>query len=190
MKRLLLAGLLAAFCFSCARNERTATPPAPAEKGVSTANSEPSVKGGKWQYNARKDEMDDKTQPGVFLQSENQIRGFLGNNDVQPVLGVACRDADLRVAVDVQVPANVEWGGGNTVRIRFDDDPPRTEKWVSGTSTGMLFSKNPSYFVERLKTSKKFRLEYTQFAAGSEVAIFNVQGFDYYWPQLKQCASR
>ena len=129
----------------------------------------------KWQENTGTSAMDDSPTVTYALTAEYDITGWLKTS--RPALYVRCFEHKTAVLVHTDMAANVEYGGGHTVRIRLDDEPAFTEEWSESTNHEALFAPNPIALARRIARAKRMRFEFTPFNASRTTVEFDVTGF-------------
>jgi hypothetical protein len=81
-------------------------------------------------------------------------------------------------------PAAVEYGGGHTVRLRFDADAPRVEDWPQSSDHAALFAPEPEVFLERLRSADRLLVEFTPSNASPVIVAFDSRGLQHHVNQL------
>ena len=145
-------------------NTSSPTQPAPVEPPAS-----------KWSYNHTSSEMNSSTGYVAWLKAENEIQGWLQSST--PVLFVRCHEGKIELYINVDMPANVEYGGGHTVRLRFDDTAPVKQSWGESTDNKALFARDAITLAKNLSTAETLRFEFVPFNASPQIVQFDVRGF-------------
>jgi type VI secretion system protein VasI len=130
----------------------------------------------KWIANESESEMDSSKSYGVGLQSENEIEGWLKKS--KPILYVRCKERKIEVYISMEMAASVEYGGGHSVRLRFDDGQPVKQNWSQSTDNEALFFKGDAVgLAKKIAQTQTFKFEFVPFNGSPQVAQFDVRGF-------------
>lgn len=76
------------------------------------------------------------------------------------------------------------------VRLRFDDNPPTTDRWSESTSHSGLFASDAVAFSKQLAGAQKFTFEFTPFDANPAVAQFDLKGLSSHFPKVAEVCGR
>jgi hypothetical protein len=136
----------------------------------------------KWKAEDSTSEMDSSKGYIASLEAENMIKGWLKVDT--PTLIARCKEGEIDIYIRTGMAANVEYGGGHTVRLRFDDGSPIKQKWSEATNNEALFSSSPKDLAQRIAKAKTFKFEFVPFNGSTQVAQFNVQGFQEHLDKL------
>ncbi|MGA9772260.1 MAG: hypothetical protein WBV94_24725 [Blastocatellia bacterium] len=135
----------------------------------------PPVEKVKWTGWAGTSEMDSSPSYTLSLKADNSIEGW-PNKKVTPILIIRCKERSIDLYVQTGMAATVEYGGGNTVRIRLDDKQPITQKWVESTDNEALFSQRAMEIARKISQAKTMLFEFTPFNSTTVIAQFDVRG--------------
>jgi hypothetical protein len=168
------------FCWSYSISHESVNPPIqpdrnPSEPEITASASESgdARRFDAWRVVRSISPMDSSSTVRLALDSDNQIRAWLGEK--QPTLIIQCRERQSAVYVVTGTSASVESGRSNhTVRIRLDSSSPRTQYWVESTDNTALFAPNPIYFARQLSKARTLTFEFTPFNASPAVAVFDL----------------
>jgi type VI secretion system protein VasI len=171
-------GILVGGVANSLNNANTSTanrslPPGSSDSNPSLTNTESTSR---WIASESKSEMDSSKSYGVGLQSENEIEGWLKKS--KPILYVRCKERKIEVYISMEMAANVEYGGGHTVRLRFDDGQPVKQNWSQSTDNEALFSRGDAVgLAKKIAQAKIFKFEFVPFNGSTQVVQFDVRGF-------------
>jgi Type VI secretion system VasI, EvfG, VC_A0118 len=152
----------------------SAPPASPAVTPASEVKSDAFRRAGKWQVSSGSSAMDDSPGQTLTLQAENQIQGWLKTET--PTLLIRCRERKIDLIIHVGMSANVEYGGGHTVRVRLDDRPPEKQNWSESTNNEALFAPRPLDLARRIAAAERMRFEFVPFNASPAIVEFDVHG--------------
>lgn len=117
----------------------------------------------------------DGTPTRVFaLSAEHEIQGWLKTQT--PMLFIRCKERKIDLYINLGMPANVEYGGGHTVRIRLDDKAPERQNWSQSTDNEALFAPRALDLARRIAAADRMRFEFVPFNASPQTVEFNVRG--------------
>ena len=122
----------------------------------------------RWSVSSKKSAMDGVVTTTLVNHSVNF--GAAGG------IVIRCGENKAEVYVNLGDFVQPELGGGHSVRIKFDSDPPIPEGWSESTDNKALFSYRPVLLLRRLLTAKTFLFEFTPFEAGVRILSFNLMG--------------
>lgn len=137
---------------------------------------------GKWEMTVSRSPMDDRPIIALTLNSEAPINVWL--KTVRPSLILRCKERVLDTYVTTDSPANVEYGGGHTVRLRFDADSPKQENWPQATDHQALFAPEPEVFLSRLRSTDQLTFQFTPFNASPTIISFDTRGLRHHINRL------
>jgi hypothetical protein len=152
-----------------------ASTPATPSQPVAASPAKPEPPPSKWFGRDTSSEMDSSKGYLVTLPAENEIKGWL--QSATPMLMVRCDEGQVEVAVRIDMPAMVEYGGGHTVRLRFDDKQPVKQSWSESTDSKALFAGNGLAIAKSIGGAETLRIELTPFNSSPQVIQFDVRGF-------------
>lgn len=110
---------------------------------------------------------------------------------VRPLLVVRCQEGSMEAFVYTDSPAAMEpQDDAHTVRLSFDGEPGRTERWPDSSTHDALFAPNGKEFVDRITSAESLRFGYTPHNAAPVVAHFDVRGLAEKLGPARACASR
>lgn len=169
---LLGIGLLMATCAGCATMMMHQ-----AGSSSAPATESPSPDGGWKGGEQARSEMDSSRTVLYHLAANGPLVGWL--HVETPSLVAVCREGKTEAYLETGMPLNPELGKFHeyTVRLRFDDGAPRTERWNQSTDDKAVFSPHPVAFLKQLAKAKTLKVEVTPFNASPGVATFYVAGF-------------
>jgi hypothetical protein len=155
------------------------TPSKPAEQPTDI-NPNPEVSNtesaSKWHGEESVSEMDNSKGYFVLLRAENEVKGWMVS--YAPVLSVRCKERKIELIIDIGMPANVEYGGGHTVRIKLDDAAPIKQKWSESTNNKALFCESDIVGLsKKIAQSQTLKFEFVPFNGSPQVVQFDVRGF-------------
>ena len=167
-----------------AKSGAITTSPA-SEPGSSAAAVIPDTATSKWRTESGASQMDDSPTETLYLDSENEITGWLAHE--RPKLVIRCRERTVDVAVITGMPANPEVGLFNSysVRIRLDDGAPVKQRWTGSTNNQSLFAPSGLRFAQQISHARTLLFEFTPFNASSATAAFDVRGLDSLLPKVE-----
>ena len=144
----------------------------------------------KWHETEEKSPMDDSKSVILALDAEGMAQGPHGA--VRPKLMIRCQEGKTESYVVTGMAANIEGSsdGGpseyHTVRVRFDDAPPKQfGLWSESTDHQALFIGNGMALAKELSKANAFTFQFTPFDGSPQVVQFDVQGLD---PHLHKLA--
>jgi hypothetical protein len=132
----------------------------------------------------------DRKSLAFELPSRNETPVWMKN--VRPLLVVRClaKRTDVFVFTD-SAAAMEKQDEDHTVRIAFDDEPERTERWPDSVAHDALFAPDGTTFARQLVGARTMRFGYTPHNAAPVVAHFDVQGLgDRLSPGAPPCGGR
>jgi hypothetical protein len=131
-----------------------------------------------WMVSEDVSNMDGSKTVTLALNAENEVKGWLESE--KPTLIIRCKENVTNAYIVTGMQANVESGlyGEHTVRLRFDDAPPVTQRWSESTDNKALFSPNAIGLARNLVEAETLNFEFVPFNASPVVAIFKLQGLD------------
>jgi type VI secretion system protein VasI len=144
----------------------------------------------KWTVKQKASPMDSSKTVVLTLNAENTIHGPIG--DRTPSLIIRCKEGKTDAYVVTGMAASVEEDseGGpsedHQVRLRFDDNPPATDRWSESTSHSGLFASDAVAFSKQLAGAQKFTFEFTPFDANPAVAQFDLKGLSSHLPKVAE----
>jgi hypothetical protein len=110
---------------------------------------------------------------------------------VRPLLVVRCQEGQMEAFVYTDSPAAMEsQDEDHMVRISFDGEPGRTERWPDSSTHDALFAPQGAAFAARIMTAESLRFGYTPHNAAAVVAHFDVRGLAEKLRPAKACAAR
>lgn len=143
--------------------------------GIAQQKSE---KADKWRFASEVSPMDQKETLRVCTDAENDIEGHW--RATRPILCLQAEGGKIDVIVRVGIAAQPEYGSINraTVRIRFDNGKPITQRWLESTDNEAFFAPNPTELINQLTKAKTFLFEFTPFRKAETVATFDLTGIN------------
>ena len=132
----------------------------------------------------------DRRSLAFELPSRNETPVWMRN--VRPQLVVRCSAKRTDVFVFTDSAAAMEArDGDHTVRVAFDDEPERTERWPDSLTHDALFAPEGARFAQQLIRARTMRFGYTPHNAAPVVAQFDVRGLaERLAPAAALCGSR
>jgi hypothetical protein len=154
------------------------TPSRAANTGISGDSSSQTVPHDKWVVREETSPMDSSKIVILTLNAENTISSVTG--DRKPSLLIRCKEGKTDTYVSTGVPASVEEdieGGPSEdhhVRLRFDENPPITDRWVEATNHGGLFATDGISAAKQIAGAHKLAFEFTPFDANPATIQFDL----------------
>jgi len=147
--------------------------PAPARLEAAAATAPAGAPG--WIENRAQWTAGDRKSLAFELRSRNETPVWMKN--VRPLLIVRClaKRTDVFVFTD-SAAAMEKQDEDHTVRIAFDDEAERTERWPDSVAHDALFAPDGAAFARQLIGARTMRFGYTPHNAAPVVAHFDVQG--------------
>lgn len=133
-----------------------------------------------WIYRNEFDKMDDDTTFYAIATSENEVSLSSALNELQPLYMTVRKSKKLTdVALRIGVGQfYTEYGNSKVVRVKFDND--KASNWTyleaNDASSDVIFIKNSSAFIQKLKSSKEVLIETPFFQDGSFTFEFKTNG--------------
>lgn len=94
-------------------------------------------------------------------------------SSVRPTLTFRCRHGKFDAYINVRSSVDFDYQSYRTsVRLRFDDNPPKREDWSVSTDREALFVPNPERFLNSLIDTVALQFEWRQLGGGLSVARF------------------
>jgi len=148
----------------------------PAHSASASTDSTPPVAPGGWTVRQESNEMDGTKEAYISIDATNEIPGVIVSH--RPTLTIQCRKHKPSLVINVGSPAQPEYGEYDSyaVRIKFDDEKPLAQRWVSATNNEAAFSPNPEQLIQHLSTTNTFLFEFTPFQRSATTAKFVVSG--------------
>lgn len=132
---------------------------------------------GNWRKESTKSKIDDETTCSLSINSQSQVKGWLGNGSGALLVLVTSRDVTLHLLSTVSLYSDrtARIGHYTPVRIRLDDRMGYEMNFYPDDNLGK------SHFIERDMLSKlvehrKLLIEVTAFNAGSSIIEFDLSG--------------
>lgn len=106
--------------------------------------------------------------------------------------GIAAIILDLVINIVTGMAASVEEdpeGGPSEehhIKLRFDSNPPISDRWVESTNHSGLFTDDPVGFSKQLLAAQKFAFEFMPFDANPAVAQFDLKGLSSHLPKVAE----
>jgi hypothetical protein len=197
---LLLFGTVTFAMLRASVNRQPAVTVAPAGTGARTAKS--AAPANRTKPARAKSSGDRSWMPATRDWVGNQRRAaafeVLSNNRVpiwtrqaQPILVVRCVSKQVDAFVFIESAAQLEPQPNHTVRIRFDNEPEREERWPDSDKHDALFAPDGAAFAQRLLSAQTLHFGYTPHNSPKAVAEFNVTGLRSLMdPAAKECGTK
>ena len=123
------------------------------------------------------------------LPSRNETSVWM--KTVRPLLVVRCQEGQMEAFVYTDSPAAMEsLDEDHTVRISFDGEPGRLERWPDSSTHDALFAPSGTEFAARIMNAESLRFGYTPHNASAVVAHFDVSGLAEKLSPAKACAGK
>jgi hypothetical protein len=123
------------------------------------------------------------------LPSRNETSVWM--KTVRPLLIVRCQEGQMEAFVYTDSPAAMEsQDEDHSVRISFDGEPGRIERWPDSSTHDALFAPNGAEFAARIMNAESLRFGYTPHNAAPVVAHFDVSGLAERLSPAKACAGK
>jgi type VI secretion system protein VasI len=159
---------------------RGTIPPGSSNANPSLSNTESTSK---WMATELTSEMDSSKGYGVALIAENEIEGRL--KKATPKLYVRCREKKIDLFINLEMGANIEYGGGHMVRLRFDDAQPIIQNWEQSTDNEALFFKGDTIGLARkIAQAQTLKFKFVPFKGSPQTVQFDVRGFQSHLDKL------
>jgi hypothetical protein len=142
-------------------------------------SSSQSVPQDKWVVKEETSPMDSSKTVILTLNAENTIPSVTG--DRKPSLIIRCKEGKTDTYVSTGVAASVEEdidGGPSDdhhIRLRFDENPPITDRWVEATNHGGLFATDGISAAKQIAGAQKLTFEFTPFDANPATIQFDLK---------------
>lgn len=151
-----------------------------ANTGISGDSSSQTAPHDKWVVREEASPMDRSKTVILTLNAENMIPSVTG--DRKPSLIIRCKEGKTDSYVSTGVAASVEEdidGGPSEdhhIRLRFDENPPITDRWVEATNHGGLFATDGISAAKQIAGAQKLTFEFTPFDANPAAIQFDLNG--------------
>jgi hypothetical protein len=157
----------------------TAAAPGPARTArpvVTSASPDPAASASvAWTENSRVWTGGARKSVAFELPSRNETQVWM--KTVRPLLVVRCINGRTDAFVFTDSPAAMEQQDeDHTVRLAFDGEEPRMERWPDSTEHDALFAPNGRALAARLEQARTFKFGYTPHNSSPVVARFDVGG--------------
>jgi hypothetical protein len=168
----------------------TAVTSAPARQiaqGSPVANQVTATFKGRWNSTNRDWVGNQRRAVAFELPAENKVAVW--QRQVQLTLVVRCQPNRIDAFVFTQSAAKMEpQDGDHTVRIAFDGEAEKVERWPDSDEHDALFAPDGAAFARRLATAQTMKFGFTPHNASPVSADFNVAGLaGVMEPSAKQC---
>lgn len=130
----------------------------------------------KWQVSEDRSSMDDSPWITLSLTAENEVQGWLHSQT--PVLFVRCMEGRIDTFIETGMSTSPELGRYNeyTVRLRFDDGKPISQRWSESTDHKVLFAPKGLSVAQMISKADRMLFEFTPFNSPPAIARFKVAG--------------
>lgn len=144
------------------------------------------VDSGNWAIQQWTSQMDSSKSVQASLYADKDIEDWLHKKH-KPELIIRCLENKTEIFVITDVSANPELGLYNqyTVRLRFDNNKPISQRWSGSTDNTALFAPQSTKLAKQINKSEKMLFEFTPFQMSPQVVEFDVKGLE---PYLKKIA--
>jgi hypothetical protein len=123
------------------------------------------------------------------LPADNTV--LVWQRRAHPILVIRCFKKRTEAFVFIESAAQIEPRGGHAVRIRFDAEPEREERWPDDEEHDALFAPDGAAFARRLTAASTLQFGYKPHNSPPVVAEFHVSGLGALMaPAEAQCSSR
>jgi len=113
---------------------------------------------------------------GLELAAESDVRVWMKH--VRPVLAVRCLGGQVESFVITESAASIEpVPDQHTVRVSFDGQGEREERWIDSESKTQLFAPDGAALADQLSRAHTMRFGFTPYGAQPVAANFDVHGF-------------
>lgn len=169
-----LALLILTFFFSACNNNQEKTPAK--QKTFEQAVTEYAEKQRteRWSVLEKTSEMDNSKTVQISRDAKNDIETWSGRE--RPEIIIRCSKKQLEAYVVTNIPAEVTYGDGRPVRLKFDEEKPISQWWFPSTDQKALFAPASSKFVSQAAYAKVLLFEFTPFERAQEVIRFELNG--------------
>jgi hypothetical protein len=133
---------------------------------------------GKWRGCPTVSQTDDSKGYVASLDAENTVGAFLDTN-LRPTLVIRCEQGEVSLHIFTGTPAQVEWGGGKTVRYCIDETTVVTEKWSESEdhrALGIWSSTRSLPLAQRIARSQQLIFQFTPFRGRVATIVFKTLG--------------
>lgn len=171
-----------------AKNVAAATPMIPTAAAPEVAEK-PLPPSAGWTENTEAWTAETRRRIAFELPARNETNVWM--KTVRPLLVVRCQEGQMESFVYTDSPAAMEVQDDNhTVRLSFDGEPVRMERWPDSSTHDALFAPNGAEFAARILKAESFRFGYTPHNASPVVAHFDVRGLAEKLSPAKACLPR
>ena len=176
---------------SAARASHAASTPSGNADLVATSESKaagPSASTPTWNSNNSEWVGGERRAAAFELPADHKVQVW--QRQAHPILVVRCFAKRTEAFVFIESAAQIEPHGNHTVRVRFDDEPEREERWPDADDHDALFAPDGAAFARRLTSASTMRFGYKPHNSPPVVAEFHVSGLRaLITPAAAQCGS-
>jgi len=129
-----------------------------------------------WRISEDRSSMDDSPWITLSLTAENEVQGWLQSQT--PVLFVRCLEGRIDTFIETGTSTSPELGRYNefTVRLRFDNGKPISQRWRESTDHKVLFAPKGLSVAQMISKADQMLFEFTPFNSPPAIARFKVAG--------------
>lgn len=128
-----------------------------------------------WSENTEAWTVEARKRVAFELPARNETNVWM--KTVRPLLVVRCQQGRVEAFVFTDSPAAMEpQDEHHTVRLSFDGDSGRTERWPDSSTHDALFAPDGGAFSAQVMQAESLRFGYTPHNASPVVAHFDVRG--------------
>ena len=158
---------------SAAAGAGNPAPPVPVAAAATPETPLPPSAG--WSENTDAWTVEARKRVAFELPARNETNVWM--KTVRPLLVVRCQQGRVEAFVFTDSPAAMEpQDEDHTVRLSFDGDGGRTERWPDSSTHDALFAPDGAAFSAQIMRAETLRFGYTPHNASPVVAHFDVRG--------------
>jgi hypothetical protein len=148
-------------------------------------NTEAPVDADRWIYTEEVSAMDKVKTVRLSIEAQTVVEGWLTAST--PRLQIECSKGKSIVWVHTGQSAqpNGSLYENYPVRIKFDDAPLLSQKWMEATNFQALGTRNTGALLEKMRKAKTFLFEFTPFQKTEQIVRFDVRGLEKHFDKFK-----
>jgi hypothetical protein len=174
---------------SAARAPTGAPVAAPVPAAGEPAPEKPLPPSAGWTENTNAWTAETRRRIAFELPSRNETMVWM--KTVRPLLVVRCQEGQIEAFVYTDSAAAMEaQDQHHTVRVSFDGETGRTERWPDSSTHDALFAPDGAVFAARIMKAEALRFGYTPHNAPAVVAHFDVRGLREKLSPASACKSK
>ena len=136
----------------------------------------------RWKYSQSKDQMTGKITNYASVKARELLEfAFPYDGGSTAKITIRARGNEQEVMFSVSKGQIITGINGGVVRVKFDDETPYKIGYglPADYSDDLIFLKNASSLIDKIKTAKKFLIEVKFYDEGNHVIEFDVQGLEW-----------